>query len=140
VSRQRLSAISEIPTFTFNVHPAMQVPSVKSLGVHIVDQNVNWGCRILSICKKIASALGAVKRILHLVPFNVLIDVYNSLVQPYFDYCSGVWGNCSVRILKKNYRSPKTAQPVFYCMQTMKTILISCPRHPVGENLVTKGF
>jgi len=48
-----------------------------------------------------ASTLGAIKRIPHLVPINVLIDVYNSLLQPYFDYCSVVWRNCGVDLSEK---------------------------------------
>jgi len=45
-----------------------------------LKRNLTWDCcHIQSICKKIASALGAIIRLPHLVPFNVLIDVYNSL-------------------------------------------------------------
>ena len=29
------------------------------------------------------------------MPFSILIDVYHSLVQPHFDYCNEVWGNCN---------------------------------------------
>ena len=65
---------------------------MKSLRVQI-DQNMNWECHIQDICRKIASTLGAIKRIRHLIPFNILINVYDSLVQPYFNYCSVVWGN-----------------------------------------------
>ena len=43
----------------------MQVPSTKSLAHS--DQNFNWAVVIY-----IANALGAIKRIPHLVPFNVL--------------------------------------------------------------------
>ena len=35
---------------------------------------------IENVSKKIACAIGAIKRIRHLTPFNVLIKVYNSLV------------------------------------------------------------
>ena len=38
------------------------------------------------------------KRIRHLTPFNVLIKVYNSLIQPHFDYCNVVWGNCNTSL------------------------------------------
>ena len=69
-----------------------QVSSKKSLGVHI-DQNFNWECHIQNICEKIASALGKIKRIRHPVPFNISINVYYSLAQPHFNYCSVVWGN-----------------------------------------------
>ena len=27
------------------------------------------------------------------MPFNILVNVYHSLVQPHFDYCNEVWGN-----------------------------------------------
>ena len=85
-SRQKLSKLSATPSFMINDHPVMEVSTAKSLGVHI-DQNLSWECHIQSICKKIASALGAIKRIRHLIPFNVLINVYDNLIQPHFDYC-----------------------------------------------------
>ena len=99
-SRQKLSTFSVIPSFSINDHPVKQVSSVKSLGVHI-DQNMSWECHIQNICKKIASALGAIKRIRHLIPFNILINVYDSLVQPHFNYCSVVWGNCGSGLSEK---------------------------------------
>ena len=34
-------------------------------------------------------------------PFNVLIKVYNSLIQPRFDYCNLVWGNCNKGLSEK---------------------------------------
>ena len=49
---------------------------------------MNWECHIQNICKKIASSLGAIKRIRHLIPFNILINVYDILVQPHFNYCN----------------------------------------------------
>ena len=78
--------------------------SAKSLGVY-VDQNINWECYIENISKKIACAIGAIKRIRHLTPFNVLIKVYNSLIQPHFDYnCNVVWGNCNKGLSEKLQR------------------------------------
>ena len=88
----------------------MQVPSTKLLAHS--DQNFNWAVVIY-----IASALGAIIRISHLVPFNVLIDEYNSLDPPYFDYRSAVWGNVPIMVLTflKNFKSSKLdAQPLFY--------------------------
>ena len=37
----------------------------------------------------------------HLIPFNVLVNVYNSLVQPHFDYCKVVWGHCKKGLSEK---------------------------------------
>ena len=63
----------------------------KSLGVHI-DGSHSWECHINEISENIASAN---KRIRYFLPFEILLNVYNSLVKPHFDYCDGVWGNCS---------------------------------------------
>ena len=99
-SRQKLSTFSETPSFSINDYKMKEVSSAKSLGV-LIDQNLNWECHIQSICKNIASALGAIKRIRHLVPFSILMNVYNSLVQPHFDYCNVVWGNCGIGLSDK---------------------------------------
>ena len=80
-----------------------QVTSAKSLGVYVY-QNINWECHIENISRKIACAIGAIKRIRLLTPFNVLIKVYNSLIQPHFDYCNVVWGNCNKGLFEKLQR------------------------------------
>ena len=61
VPRHGLSTISKIPYFMIHDHPVMQGPSTWR---HI-DQNLNWNCHTLNVCKKIASALCAIKRISH---------------------------------------------------------------------------
>ena len=91
-----------------------QVSSTKSLGVHI-DQNMNWEWHIQNICKKIASALGAIKRIRHLIPFNILLNVYDSLVQPHFNYCSVVWGNRGTGLSEKLQKLQNRAARILMC-------------------------
>lgn len=41
------------------------------------------------------------KRIWHLIPLNILINVDDSLVQPHFNCCSVVWGNCGCGLSEK---------------------------------------
>ena len=41
--------------------------------------------------KKVASGLGAMKRIKPFVPENTLLHIYNALVKPHLEYCSEVW-------------------------------------------------
>ena len=50
--------------------------------------------------------IGILKRSRSFVPFETLLCIWNALVQPYFDYCSVVWGNCneSLYIKLQNYR------------------------------------
>ena len=77
-----------------------QVSSVKSLGVHI-DENLSWTIHIEKIAKKIASGIGAIKRCRPFVNLTILETVFNALVQPYFNYCSEVWGHCNKSLSNK---------------------------------------
>ena len=61
---------------------------------------------IEKISKKIASAIGALKRIRSYVTTDTAIQVYRALIQPYFDYCCSVWDglnqtlNCKIQKLQ----------------------------------------
>ena len=92
-SRQRLSTLSDTLELSIDNVPIEQVSSVKSLGIYI-DENLTWHFHIDKLCKKIASAIGAIKRVKPFVPQSTLLSIYNSLVQSHFDYCSLFWGNC----------------------------------------------
>ena len=61
-SRQRLSTLSDTLELSIKNAPIEQVPSVKSLGIYI-DENLTWHSHIDKLCKKIASAIGAIKRV-----------------------------------------------------------------------------
>ena len=81
-SRQRLSTLERNPQIEINKFPIKQVSTSKSLGVHI-DGNLSWESHIKEISKKIASGISAIKRIRYFLPFEILLNVYNSLVQPH---------------------------------------------------------
>ena len=99
-SRQRLSTLERNPIIEINKFPIKQVSTSKSLGVHI-DGNLSWECHINENSKKIASGISAIKRIRYFLPFEILLSVYNSLLQPHFDYCNVVWRNCSKDLSSK---------------------------------------
>ena len=61
-SRQRISAMDDRITVEINDCEVEKVDSVKSLGEYI-DKHLNWSTHIEKISKKIASAIGALKRI-----------------------------------------------------------------------------
>ena len=88
-SRQRLSTFTDSPTPVINGSPISQVTSAKSLGV-LIDDKLNWCSHVDKITKKIASGIGARKRVSHLVPPAALHYIYQALIQPHFDYCSVV--------------------------------------------------
>lgn len=99
-SRQRRVYLSDNPSLIIDNFPIEQVSSTKSLGVHI-DENLSWNTHIDCVCKKISSALGLIKRIRNFVPLHTLLNIFNGLVKPQFDYCSPVWGCCSNSLADK---------------------------------------
>ena len=69
-----------------------QVHSTKFLGV-IIDDNLHWNEQICNVkCKlaKCVSIMFKAKLVLHSEAIQTL---YNSLFQPYLNYCSEVWAN-----------------------------------------------
>ena len=94
-SKQRLLNFTAKPTASINQFPIKHVSRVKSLGVHI-DENLTWECHVNELSKRIASGISAIKRIRHTVSYKTVLAIYNSLVQPHLDYCSSVWGSCSM--------------------------------------------
>ena len=92
-SRQRLNTLTASPKIRMNNIPVSQVTATKSLGV-IIDAKLDCNNHIEKLTKKIASGIGALKRIRHLIPASSLHLIYEALVKPHFDYCDIVWGNC----------------------------------------------
>ena len=99
-SRQRLSTLQSTPSLIIGDAPIKQVNVTKSLAVYI-DQNLSWNIHIEKLCKKIGGGIGALKRTRPFVPGDTLLSIFNSLVQPHFDYCSVVWGNCTKTLSTK---------------------------------------
>ena len=87
-------------TVEMNKIPVPQTSTFKCLGVDL-DQKLNWEKHIDSVCHKISAGIGAMKRIKPYVPHKTLQDVYKTLIQPHFDYCSPLWDNCGLGLQDK---------------------------------------
>ena len=98
-SRQRLSTLTESPTFAINDFQVSQVTTAKSLGV-TVDDRLGWSGHIEKVTKKVTSGIGAIQQMRHLVPQTTLHVhiIYQALIQPHFDHCTIVWGNCGITL------------------------------------------
>ena len=92
-SRQKLSTLSNPLKLSIDNVAIEHVSSVKSLGIFI-DENLRWQTHIDKLSKKVASGIGAIKRIRPFVPPPSLHYIYNALIQSHFDYCNPVWCNC----------------------------------------------
>jgi len=99
-SRQRLSTLTDSPTITINDNQVSQVTTGKSIEVTL-DKKLDWSSHIDKLTKTVASGIGAIKRIRYLVPQATLHLIYLALIQPHFDYCNIVWGNCRITLRNK---------------------------------------
>ena len=116
-----------------NINLFKRVYVTKFIGVHI-DSHLNWCEHINRIKNKISKNVSIMRKELHL--FNiciVFVILYEStLVMPYLNYCSEIWGNNyksrmqpmqiiqkrAIRICQKaDYRSH--SRPLFYQLKTL---------------------
>ena len=80
--------------------PISRVEHAKSLGL-IIDDRLSWSNYIKELCRKISSAIGALRRIRSLVSQSTAVKIYNALIQPHFDYCAPVWDGLSSYLCEK---------------------------------------
>ena len=64
-----------------------KVDHAKSLGL-IIDNRLSWSNLVNELCKKVTSAIGALRRIMSFISQSTAVLVYNYLIQPHFDYCT----------------------------------------------------
>ena len=136
-SRQRRVYFSDNPSITINKFPIEQVSATKFLDVSI-DENFSWNTHIETVCKKISSALGFIKRIRDFVPFYTLLNIFNGLVKPQltrFDYCMQFSMGLlpAVKTSPKNFRSSKTVRLVYCCPPLMILVLQNCSVYFIGK-------
>ena len=89
-SRQRLSAQCDDVEIRIDDQIIERVDHTKSLGLFI-DAHLSWCKHVEEICKKVSSAIGALKRVRPFISKETAIQIYNALIIPHFDYCSPVW-------------------------------------------------
>ena len=91
-SRQRLNTQCDEVDIRIDDEMIKRVDRTKSKGLTI-DDRLSWSNHADEICRRVSSAIGALKRIRHFISANTVLQIYNALILPHFDYCSPVW-NC----------------------------------------------
>lgn len=99
-SKYKLNQLVKTPEIRLGENLIKRVVKSKSLGVTF-DDTLSWSAQIECITKKVNSAINGIKRIRSFVQPSVLRIIYNSLIQPQFDYCDVVWGNLSKGLSNK---------------------------------------
>ena len=82
----------------------------KYLGVEI-DQSLTWRDHVGKIAKKASGEIVVLRRVRRLISYHTLITTLKSIVQPYFDYCSIVWGGDVGKGCATDSRPSKTELP-----------------------------
>ena len=76
-----------------------RVEKTTFLGI-IVQSNLKWYSHIQNVTNKINKKCGILYLIRDLVPRNILINLYYSLVYPHILYCNVIWGNSCANHIK----------------------------------------
>ena len=93
-SNYNLANLGYSPEIRLGDTSIKRVYSAISLGVYI-DDRLSWSTHINHVAKKVSSVIGGLRQIRQFVNDDTLLTIYNSLIQPSFDYCDLVWDNLS---------------------------------------------
>ena len=90
------------------------------------------------ISQKIGSGVSVIKRLRDFVPRETLLTVYNSLIQPHFDYCSVLWVCCSKGLSQKLQKLQDRAARIITFSNYDRNTMNSYKAY-IGTNLSIKG-
>jgi len=83
-------------------------PSVRYLGITI-DSHLNWSFHIKNLATKLSRSNGAISKLRHYVPQNILLSVYYSLFFSHTSYASQVWSQAQNIYTNRILKLQKTA-------------------------------
>ena len=91
-SRQKLQSLND-KTININVEGVKmnQTDHSKALGLNI-DENQSWKEHIHAISKKVASSIGALKRVRPFISMHTAIKIFKGLIEPHFDSAAVLFG------------------------------------------------
>ena len=103
-TRQMLSNMSDTALNVFiGNHKLPQCNSIKYLGVDI-DNVLSWNLQTDSISKKLVFIISRLSRLKSVLPSQMLMYIYTSIVQPKIDYAISIWGYTTAHNINKVQR------------------------------------
>ena len=95
------------------------------LGLEIYEF-LTWETHIASVSKKVSSGISIMRKIKPSVPISSLLNIYQSVVEPYFDYCSIVWNgigdNLADKLQKLQNRAARVITDAGYLTPTKEIL------------------
>ena len=99
-SHKRLHQTQSDAPITLANNQIKRIKVTKSLGL-VIDETLTWDEQVTLITKKVNKGLNVMRRLRDFFDKKVLTTVYQTLVQPYFDYCSQVCGGLGTTFCNK---------------------------------------
>ena len=69
-----------------------RVNVTKFLGV-LIDEKLNWKKHIGLVLTKLSKSMFMLNRAKHILNYDAMLTLYNSIVLPHLNYCCELWGN-----------------------------------------------
>ena len=104
------------------------VQSLSFLGVTI-DEYLSWKAHITNVALKVSRGVGILSKLKYIIPQNVLMLLYNSIILPHLSYCNIVWGNSYLSHLNKIKLLQKKAIRIITYLE------YNCPSNPLFINM-----
>ena len=81
-------------------HIISRVNNIPFLGI-TVDELLSWKPNITNVCSKVSRGIGIISRLRFILPRNILLTLYHSIILAHLTYCNIVWGNTYKNYLNK---------------------------------------
>ena len=81
-----------IPNLNISNTPIKHVKDSNFLGLTL-NENLNWTSHVSKIASRIASKIGILNQLKHVLPQNISLLLYNTIILPHINYMILVWGH-----------------------------------------------
>ena len=104
------------------------------LGI-VLNHHLNWHSHTNIIANKICKIIGILNKLKHILPRQILSNIYTSLVTPHLNYGILLWGHDATRIDKLQKKAIRTikkskynahTEPIFKKIQLLKLKAAAC--------------
>ena len=106
-----------IPVLKINNTEITSVDTFNFLGL-LINKNLNWKPHVEKTAGKISKAIGVINRLKCVVPQNILVTLYNSLILSHINYCTLAWGYEHKRITKLQKKAIRIIHMARYSSHT----------------------
>ena len=112
-TRQKETVLTDDINLYFGVERLNVVTSFDYLGLKF-DKNIRWDVYIESLCQELSKKIWILSRLREFLPFELLLNIYKSTIQPKIDYGISVWGFTSDMNLNRIQRLQNRAARAMY--------------------------